>query len=128
MDLANSSEFWLPMDEAAAREVEAKLAGKRDGNGNADVPLVVKGYVFLASAMSDNGGEKATVNSARLEAVVFPDAFDLLVPGTGEVLVTLDKKILPAGFPADKYFLTRPYDRHGAQSAQLVKAKMGIEG
>jgi len=47
---------------------------------------------------------------------------------TGEVLVTLDKKVLPAGFPADKYFLTRPYDRHGAQSAELVKARMGIEG
>src|SRR5690606_13258450 len=128
IDQAHGAEFGLLTAEPAAHEVEAKLAGKRDGNGNADVPLVVKGYVFLASAMSDNGGEKATVNSARLEAVVFPDAFDLLVPGTDEVLVTLDKKVLPAGFPADKYFLTRPYDRHGAQSAQLVKAKMGIEG
>ena len=128
MDLANSSQFWLPMDEAAAREVEAKLAGKRDGSGTAETPVIVKGSVFLASALSDNGGEKATVNSARLEAVVFPDAFDLLVPGTQDVLVTLDKNVLPAGFPADSYFLTRPYDKDGAQSAKLVKAKMGIEG
>lgn len=128
MDLVDGSEFWLPMDEAAAREVEARLAGKRDGNGNADVPVIVKGHVFLASAMSDNGGEKATVNSARLESVVFPDAFDLLVPGTSDVLVTLDKKVLPAGFPADEYFLTRPYDNDGAASAALVKARMGIEG
>lgn len=127
MDLNNGDTYFLPMDEAAAREVEAKLAGKRDGNGNADVPVIVKGHVFLASAMSDNGGEKATVNSARLESVVFPDAFDLLVPGTSDVLVTLDKKVLPAGFPADEYFLTRPYDNDGAASAALVKAKMGIE-
>ncbi|WP_225765970.1 hypothetical protein [Stenotrophomonas sp. Marseille-Q4652] len=127
MDLANSSQFWLPMDEAAARAIEAKLAGKRDGSGNAEVPLIVKGHVLLASAMPDNGGEMATVNSARLEAVVFPDAFDLLVPGTADVLVTLDKKVLPAGFPADKYFLTRPYDNDGAASAALVKARMGIE-
>jgi hypothetical protein len=127
MDLNNGDTYFLPMDEAAARAIEAELAGKRDGSGNAEVPLIVKGHVFLASAMPDNGGEKATVNSARLEAVVFPDAFDLLVPGTADVLVTLDKKVLPAGFPADKYFLTRPYDNDGAASAALVKARMGIE-
>ena len=127
MELSGSEEFYLPMDEAAAREIEAKLSGKRDGNGKADVPLIVKGHVFLATAMPDGGAEKATVNSAILEAVVFPDAFDLLVPGTNEVLVTLDKKVLPAGFPAGKYFLTRPYDNDGAASAELVKAKMGIE-
>ena len=127
MDLANSSQFWLPMEEDAARALEARLAGKRDGSGTANTPVIVKGSVFLSGAHADNGGEKATVNSARLEAVVFPDAFDLLVPGTSEVLVTLDKSVLPAGFPAGSTFLTRPYDNQGAASASLVKAKMGIE-
>lgn len=121
-------EFMLPVDEARAREIEGKLAPMRDGMGFAQLPLVFKGRVFHAQGFERGGGDApASVNGGELEAVLFPDAYDLLLPGSDEVLLTLTNKELGPGFPVDSNFLGSMPGTPSARAGRAIRTRIGLD-
>lgn len=126
-DMTNG-DFMLPVDEAGAREIEGKLASMRDGMGFAHLPIVFKGRVFHAQGFERGGGDApASVNSAELEAVLFPDAFDLLLPGSDDVLLTLTSKELGPGFPVDSDFLGSMPGTPPARAGYDIRTRIGLD-
>lgn len=121
-------DFMLPVEETRARELEAKLAPLRNGMGFVELPIVMKGHVFHAQGFERGGGHgPASVNSAELEAVVFPDAFDLLLPGSDEVLLTLTNKELGVGFPVDADFLGSMPGTPSARAGAAIRSRIGLD-
>lgn len=115
--------FVLKVDEAKAREIEAKLAPLRGGDRNAKLKVVVKGAATYAGGEYDNG-------RGDLSTVVIPDAFDLLLPSTGEVLFTINTKdMLPFYNVGGGYFLDGNRFTKGVPSAvrEGYMKKFGIE-
>lgn len=121
-------DFMLPVPAERARQIEAKLSSLRNGMGFVELPVVVKGRVFHTQAFERGGGHgEASVNSAELEAVVLPDAWDLLLPGTDEVMLSLTNKELGAGIPVDSNFLGAAPGSPSARSASAVRTRIGLD-
>ena len=115
--------FVLKADEARAREIEAKLAPLRDGSRNAKVNVIVKGSATYAGGDYGNG-------SGDLTTVVIPDAFDLVLADTGEVLFTItNKEMLPYYEVGGGYFLDGNRFNKGVSSdvRRGYMEKFGIE-
>jgi len=124
----SDGDFMLPVDQARARELEGKLAPLRNGMGFVELPIIMKGHVFHAQAFNNGGGDApASVNSAELEAVVFPDALDLLLPGSEEVLFTLTSKELGVGFPVDADFLGSVPGTPPARAGGAIRSRIGLD-
>lgn len=127
LDLTDG-DFMLPVEEARAREIEGKLASLRDGMGFAELPVVFKGHVFHAQGFDRSGGDApASVNGAELEAVLFPDAYDLLLPGSDEVLLTLSSKEMGPGFPVDSTFLGSVPGTPAARAGDGIRSRIGLD-
>ena len=121
-------DFMLPVDEVRAREIEGKLASLRNGMGFVELPIVFKGRVFHAQGFGRGGADApASVNSAELEAVLFPDAYDLLLPGSDEVLLTLTNKELGAGFPVDSNFLGSMAGSPSTRAGYEIRTRIGLD-
>lgn len=115
--------FVLKVDEAKAREIEATLAPLRGGDRNAKLNIVVKGAAAYAGGEYDNG-------RGDLSTVVIPDAFDLVLPSTGEVLFTINSKdMLPFYNVGGGRFLDGNRFNKGVPSAvrEGYMKKFGIE-